>query len=164
MTRKRSSSDLANSQDAKEAWFVTEIRVRYAETDQMGVAYYANYLVWFEVGRVEYCRHRGLRYRDFERSFGSYLAVAESYCRYHAPASYDDLLLIQTRLESLRRRMMTFQYEIRKQEDGLLIAEGRTVHVLLDKSGRPKSFPPEFSLRFQPLQSSQPGWPESAAT
>jgi acyl-CoA thioester hydrolase len=80
------------------SWNDAEIRVRYAETDQMGVVYYANYLVWFEVGRSEYCRRRGVDYRRLEKESQYFLAVAEVECRFHAPARYDDLLLIRTRI------------------------------------------------------------------
>ena len=128
------------------AWYSTEVRVRYAETDQMGVVYYSNYLVWFEVGRSEYCRQHGLAYRDFEDNAQAYLAVAEAQCRYHAPARYDDLLVIRTRVDSLRKRTIGFEYEICHKESGALVARGRTLHVLLDRNGRPKSFPISFGL------------------
>jgi acyl-CoA thioester hydrolase len=129
-------------------WISTEIRVRYAETDQMGVVYYSNYLVWFEVGRAEFCRQRGLAYRDFEQKAQAYLAVAEAQCRYHAPARYDEVLTIRTRIVSFRKRTISFQYEICKKDTGALIANGQTLHVLLDKNGRPKSFPDDYSHYF----------------
>jgi acyl-CoA thioester hydrolase len=99
-----------------EDWMLYEIRVRYAETDQMGVAYYSNYLVWFEVGRAELCRQKGLAYRDFEKKADAYLAVAEAHCRYRAPALYDDVLVIKTRVQALRKRTIVFEYEIRKKD------------------------------------------------
>jgi acyl-CoA thioester hydrolase len=125
-------------------WCSTEIRVRYAETDQMGVVYYSNYLVWFEIGRTEFCRQRGLPYKDFEREFQSYLAVAEAQCRYLTPARYDDVLIIRARVDSCRKRTIGFQYEIVNKESSLLVANGRTLHVLLDENGRPSSFPANF--------------------
>lgn len=134
-------SSLSSSQE----WIDTEVRVRYAETDQMGVAYYSNYLVWFEVGRGEYCRQRGFVYRDFEKENDAHLAVAEAHCRYHSPARYDDLLIIRTRVEEFRKRTVRFEYEIRKKEDEDLIAKGWTLHVVLDKKGKMKSFPPQYT-------------------
>jgi acyl-CoA thioester hydrolase len=125
-------------------WSQTEIRVRYADTDQMGVVYYANYLVWFEVGRTEYCRQRGADYRGLEKESQHFLAVAEVECRYHAPARYDDLILLRTRIERLKKRTVSFLYEVLEKERGTLLASGRSVHVLVDRQGRPVSFPPLF--------------------
>ena len=142
------SSGSADSSTAPPEWASTEVRVRYAETDQMGMVYYSNYLVWFEVGRAEYCRQHGLVYRDLEHQAQIYLAVAEVQCRYHAPARYDDVLIIRTRVESFRKRLIIFQYEIVKRESEAVIADGKTVHVVLDKNGRPKTFPAEYAHYF----------------
>ena len=125
-------------------WVDTELRVRYAETDQMTVAYYSNYLVWFEVGRGEFCRQRGFVYRDFEKEEDAHLAVAEAHCRYHTSARYDDLLMIRTRVGEFRKRTVRFEYQIRKKEDEVLIATGWTLHVVLDKTGKMKSFRLEY--------------------
>ena len=125
------------------------LRVRYAETDQMGMAYYANYLVWFEVGRAEYCRHRGLAYRDLERQHGIYLPVAEAYCRYITPARYDEEILVRTRLSQLRTRALTFHYQILRAADETLLAEGRTVHIVLNAAGRPRTLPSEVAKALQ---------------
>ena len=122
----------------------TEIRVRYAETDQMGLVYYANYLIWFEVGRAEFCRQKGFVYRDFEHDTGAFLAVAEAQCRYHNPARYDDLLTIETQVSEFRKRTVRFQYELIRKESQLLVATGMTLHVVLDRQGRPKSFPTPY--------------------
>jgi len=138
------SSGLDESPWLPSDWCSTEIRVRYAETDQMGVVYYSNYLVWFEVGRTEFCRRRSLPYKDFEREFQAYLAVAEAQCRYLTPARYDDVLIIRTRVDSFRKRTISFQYEIVNKESGLVVASGRTLHVLLDENGRPRSFSAHF--------------------
>ncbi len=100
-------------------WHETLLRVRYAETDKMGVVYHANYLIWFEIGRTEYCRERGITYRDMEESGDAFLVVAESYCRYKAPAFYDDELIVRTHLTELRRRSMRFGYEIVRATDAL---------------------------------------------
>ena len=144
VARTNMSSVLDESPWSPSDWCSTEIRVRYAETDQMGVVYYSNYLVWFEVGRTEFCRQRSLPYRDFEREFQAYLAVAEAQCRYLTPARYDDVLIIRTRVDSFRKRTISFQYEIVNKESGLVVASGRTLHVLLDENGRPRSFPADF--------------------
>ena len=132
-----------------DSWISTEIRVRYAETDQMGMVYYANYLVWFEVGRAEFCRQRGFAYRDFERENDAYLAVAEAQCRYCTPARYDDLLLIRTRVEEFRKRTVRFGYEIVRKDPATVLATGNTLHVVLDSHGRPKSFPAAYRGYFQ---------------
>jgi acyl-CoA thioester hydrolase len=120
------------------------IRVRYAETDQMGVVYHSHYLIWFEVGRTEFCRQRGFAYRDMEREDGLCIIVAEVRCRYHAPARYDDEIEILTRLVSMRRRVITFRYEVRRAADSELLAEGETVHVITDLSGRPRALPEKY--------------------
>lgn len=121
------------------------LRVRYAETDKMGVVYHANYLIWFEIGRTEYCRARGFSYRDMEESENAFLVVAESYCRYKAPAYYDDVLIVRTHITELRRRSLRFGYEIVREADGVVIAEGETGHVVTDGNGRVRSFPPGFA-------------------
>jgi acyl-CoA thioester hydrolase len=90
-------------EDAFSVWHETLLRVRYSETDKMGIVYYANYLVWFEIGRTEYCRARGFSYRDMEENDDAFLVVAESYCRYKAPAYYDDELVVRTHITELRR-------------------------------------------------------------
>src|SRR6266550_4265621 len=127
-------------------WHEAQLRVRYSETDKMGIVYYANYLVWFEIGRTEYCRARGFSYRDMEASDG-FLVVAESYCRYKAPAYYDDELLIRTHITELRRRSLRFGYEIVRVSDGQVIAEGETGHVVTDGDGRVRSFPEGYAQR-----------------
>jgi len=111
----------------------------------MGLVYYANYLVWFEVGRAEFCRQRGFAYRDFEQENDAYLAVAEARCRYHTPARYDDLLLIRTRVENFRKRTSVLATRC-SQEPQTILATGSTLHVVLDSQGRPKSFPRRIVL------------------
>ena len=122
-----------------------EIRVRYAETDQMGVAYYANYLVWFEVGRSEFCRKRGFRYADLE-ALGYKLVVTDVHCRYRNSARYDETVTIRTRLKGINRRMITFGYQILRKEKEEVIAEGETRHICLDSNGKTKSLPEEFLI------------------
>jgi acyl-CoA thioester hydrolase len=126
-------------------WHDAYLRVRYAETDKMGVVYHANYLIWFEIGRTEFCRARGFSYRDMEENENSFLVVAESYCRYKAPAYYDDELIVRTRVTELRRRSLRFGYEILRASDGTVIAEGETGHVVTDANGRVRSLPTGFA-------------------
>jgi acyl-CoA thioester hydrolase len=128
-------------------WHETLLRVRYSETDKMGIVYYANYLVWFEIGRGEYCRARGFSYRDMEENDDAFLVVAESYCRYKAPAYYDDELLIRTHITELRRRSLRFGYEVVRVSDDQIIAEGETGHVVTDSTGRVRSFPEGYTQR-----------------
>ena len=126
-------------------WHEALLRVRYAETDKMGVVYHANYLIWFEIGRTEFCRARGFSYRDMEESENAFLVVVESYCRYKAPAYYDDVLIVRTHITELRRRSLRFGYEIVREADGAVIAEGETGHVVTDSSGRVRTFPQGFA-------------------
>lgn len=122
----------------------TTIRVRYAETDQMGVVYYGNYYTWFEVGRVELCRQLGFEYKQMEMEDDSFLVVAESRCRYKRPARFDDLLTIRTRVTAAQRRTVRFGYEITHQGTGETIATGETVHVICDRLGQTKSLPEKY--------------------
>jgi acyl-CoA thioester hydrolase len=125
--------------------FVCEsrFRVRYAETDQMGMVYYANYLVWMEIGRTDFCRQCGFVYRDLEREEQAFLTVAEANCRYLAPARYDDEILVETELTRVGSRVLEFTYRVKC--GSALLAEGRTVHVVIGKDGRPRSMPSKYS-------------------
>ncbi|MDR3586147.1 MAG: thioesterase family protein [Desulfosporosinus sp.] len=112
----------------------TSFRVRYSETDQMGIVYHANYLVWFEVGRSELFRELNLPYTQFEKQ-GLGLAVIEASCRYRKPARYDDELVIITEIDHMSARGASFSYRVYREE--ILLAEGKTVHVFVNKDGRP---------------------------
>jgi acyl-CoA thioester hydrolase len=120
-----------------------DIRVRYAETDQMGVAYYANYLVWFEVGRSEFCRKRGFRYVDLE-ALGYKLVVTDVHCRYRNSARYDEPVIVRTKLKGVNKRMITFGYQILRKDQEEVIAEGETRHICVDSNGKTKSLPENF--------------------
>jgi acyl-CoA thioester hydrolase len=118
-----------------------QIRVRYAETDGMGVVYYGNYLTWFEVGRADLLRQLGESYRKIEETEKIHLPVIEAHCRYHKPARYDDLVDIVTRLSRPSRAQVRFDYELSRAEDGALLASGTTLHVAVGRDGRPCRLP-----------------------
>lgn len=118
----------------------TIVRVRYAETDKMGVAYYANYLVWFEVARADLLRSFGWSYREMEDT-GTVLPVIEAHCEYVRPARYDDELEITTTGRVLSPVRMEFNYEIRRDGGTTIVASGRTVHAAVDPAGKPKRLP-----------------------
>ena len=120
-----------------------EVRVRYAETDKMGVAYYANYLVWFEVGRAELCRMKGFCYAELE-VLGYILVVTDVHCHYRGSAKYDEVLIVRTRLKEINKRMITFFYQILKKGSDEPLAEGETRHLSLGPNGKPKSLPEKF--------------------
>jgi len=121
--------------------YEAQIRVRYQETDNMGVVYYANYLVWFEVARTEYLRFHGLAYKDLEAR-GYYLMVAAVSCRYRAPARYDDIVRIQTWVSELKNSSMQFDYKLFIGDR--LVATGDSLHVCTNRSGRPVRIPDEI--------------------
>ena len=127
----------------------TTIRVRYAETDQMGIVYYGNYFTWFEVGRVEFCRQMGLVYKQMEIEDDCLLVVAEANCRYKQPARFDDLLVVRTIVKQSQKRMLRFAYEIIRQPSSDVIATGETLHVFCDRQGKPKSLPEKYRKYFQ---------------
>jgi acyl-CoA thioester hydrolase len=124
------------------------VRVRYAETDQMGIVYYANYLVWFEIGRVELLRSLGLAYSQLEKEHECILPVVEASCRYRSPARYDDEILIETRPALVRGSVIKFAYRILRKayegEEPTLLAEGETVHVVCDDLLNKKPLPAHY--------------------
>lgn len=115
------------------------MRVRYAESDQMGVAYYSNYFIWFEVARSELMRQHGIPYSEWERS-GLFLPVSECYCKYVTPAHYDETLEIRCWIAEVRTRAVRFEYEILRE--GSVLAKGHTVHVCTDRNAKPSTMPP----------------------
>jgi acyl-CoA thioester hydrolase len=129
----------------------TTIRVRYAETDQMGVVYYGNYFTWFEIGRVELCRQLGFEYKRMESEDDSFIVVADAHCRYKQPARFDDILTVRTKVTESQRRTVRFGYEILNQASGSVIATGDTLHVICDHLGRPKSLPEKYRKYFPKL-------------
>jgi acyl-CoA thioester hydrolase len=126
----------------------TRFRVRYAETDQMGVVYYANYLVWMEIGRAEYCRAAGIRYKDMESMDGIRLAVVEAHCRYLQPARYDQEIAVETSVARANRRMVEFQYNIRDAASAHELATGSTKHIFLGPDMKPVKLPEKYHAFF----------------
>jgi acyl-CoA thioester hydrolase len=127
----------------EDAGIELDLRVRYAETDRMGVVYYANYFVWFEMGRAEYCRRLGFAYLDLEE-LGYRLVVAEAHCIYHNPARYDDVVTVLTSLRKRARRLITFGYRVVRKGSTETLVEGETTHLCLDAAGKIKSIPEPF--------------------
>jgi acyl-CoA thioester hydrolase len=127
----------------------TRIRVRYAETDQMGVVYHANHFIWFEVGRVELLRQFGFNYKDMEREDDCFIAVVDARCRYRAPVHYDDEVVVRTFLKHVREKIIRFGYELRKVEAGELLAEGETTHIVADSNMKPRVLPEKYMKVFR---------------
>jgi len=127
----------------------TKLRVRYAETDQMGVVYHSNHLIWFEVGRVEFMRQMGFSYRDMERDDGLFIAVAEAKCRYRAPVYYDEEVVVRTRLKAVRKSIIVFRYELARADTGALLAEGETTHVVTNSDMKVASLPKKYLSVFR---------------
>ncbi len=132
-----------------EVWHETEIRVRYAETDQMGIVHHANFLVWFETGRSDLCRAKGFSYKEMEEQNGTLMVVAEAYCRYKSPAFYEDIVTIRTKVTEIRSRSLSFFYEVFRASDDTLLAEGETLHVVTDKHKNVRRIPEIYFTRLQ---------------
>ena len=124
------------------------LRVRYAETDQMGVVYHANHFIWFEVGRVELLRQLGFSYRDMEQNDGCFIAVVDARCRYKAPARYDDEIMVRTHLKNVRDSLVHFGYELVRVGDGMLLAEGETTHIVTDSEMKVRAIPEKYRKAF----------------
>jgi acyl-CoA thioester hydrolase len=122
-------------------WHKTEVRVRYAETDRMGIVHHSNYLVWFELARSEFCRARGFSYLEMEEKDDALLVVAEARCRYKSPSFYEDLLTVRIRIGEVRSRSIQFLYEITRESDGTTIAEGETLHIVTDSQKKVRTLP-----------------------
>ena len=126
----------------------TVVRVRYAETDQMGVVYHSNYLIWFEVGRVELLRQLGFSYRKMEEEDQCFIAVVEARCRFKSPAHYDDEICVRTSLKHVRNSFIQFGYEAVRVSDGQLLAEGETMHIVTDASMTKRALPEKYREAF----------------
>jgi acyl-CoA thioester hydrolase len=124
--------------------YETSLRVRYAETDQMGVVYHSNYIIWFEVGRVEMFRQLGFTYSEMEQQDGIHVVVVEARCRFKAPARYDELISVRTRLLNVRDSLLHFGYEIVRPTGETLLAEGETVHLVVDAEFKRMPLPEKY--------------------
>ena len=127
----------------------SRLRVRYAETDQMGVVYHANHFIWFEIGRVELMRQLGFTYRDMERQHGCFIPVVDARCRYKAPARYDDEIIVRTHLKKVRESVIHFGYQLVRAGDGEVLAEGETTHMVIDAQMKTAPLPPAFLKGFR---------------
>jgi acyl-CoA thioester hydrolase len=127
----------------------TRVRVRYAETDQMGVVYHANHFIWFEVGRVELFRQLGFSYKQMEREDGCFIAVAEAQCRYKAPVHYDDEVVVRTFVKHVREKVIRFGYELYRADNAGLLAEGETTHIVADREMKPRAMPGKYLEAFR---------------
>jgi len=127
----------------------SRLRVRYAETDQMGVVYHSNHFIWFEIGRVELMRQLGFSYRDMEQNDGCFIAVVDARCRYKAPAHYDDEVIVRTHLKNVRESVVHFGYELVRADDGTLLAEGETTHIVTDAQMNATPLPEKYMRVFR---------------
>ena len=127
----------------------TRVRVRYAETDQMGVVYHSNYFIWFEIGRVELIRQLGFAYRDMEQGDGLFIAVVDARCRYKAPARYDDEVIVRTHLKNVRESVVHFGYELVRANDDALLAEAETTHIVTDAQMKTTPLPEKYLKAFR---------------
>jgi acyl-CoA thioester hydrolase len=127
----------------------TTIRVRYAETDQMGVVYHSNFIIWFEVGRVELLRQMGFSYKEMEQQDNCHIAVVDVRCRYKAPARYDEQIVVRTELKNLRDSLLHFGYTVTRAADGTVLAEGETTHIVVDSNFEKRALPEKYRAAFE---------------
>lgn len=139
-----------NGVEALEEELETSIRVRYQETDRMGVVYYANYLTWFEIGRTEYFRELGFPYSSLEKE-GIFLPVVKSYCEYKSPAYYDDLIKLKTSVKKFTPVKLIFWYNVYRKSPRKLLATGETVHAFVDEEGKPVNMKKKKNALFDGL-------------
>jgi acyl-CoA thioester hydrolase len=149
MDRQMSEQTASRSVNMKHVVNETRIRVRYAETDQMGVVYHSNHFIWFEVGRVELLRQLGFSYKEMEREDGCFIAVADARCRYKAPVFYDDEVVVRTWLKNVREKLIHFGYEMSRVGSGELLAEGETTHIVADAQMKPRALPEKYMKVFR---------------
>ena len=126
-----------------------KLRVRYAETDRMGVVYHSNFVIWFEVGRVELMRQLGFRYRDMEEQDNCHIPVADLHVRYKEPAYYDDEIVIRTQLSDVHRSLLRFRYQVFRAGEEMLLAEGETTHLVVDDKLKRRSLPEKYLAAFR---------------
>jgi len=127
------------------------LRVRYAETDKMGVVYHSNFFIWMEIGRVELMRELGFDYKQMEIEDDCHLPVVDARCRYKSPAYYDEEIVVRTELRNLRGSLMHFGYEIMRSSDGAILAEGETTHIVVNAEMEKRQLPDRYRAAFQAL-------------
>ena len=126
----------------------TKLRVRYAETDKMGVVYHSNFVIWFEVGRVELLRQLGFQYSEMEQHDDCHIPVVDLRVRYKSPALYDDEIVLRTEIKNARSSLLHFTYEVFRESDRTLLATGETTHIIVDKKLKRRSLPEKYMLAF----------------
>jgi acyl-CoA thioester hydrolase len=127
----------------------TTLRVRYAETDRMGVVYHSNFVIWFEVGRVELLRQLGFQYSEMEQHDNCHIPVVDLRVRYKAPAQYDDEIVIRTEIKNVRASLLHFTYQVFRQSDRTLLATGETMHIIVDEKFERRPLPEKYLKAFQ---------------
>ena len=130
----------------------TRLRVRYAETDRMGVVYHSNFAVWFEVGRVELLRQLGFQYSDMEAQDNCHIPVVDLRVRYKAPAQYDDEIVVRTQIKNVRSSLLHFSYEVFREADRTLLATGETMHIIVDSKLERTTLPEKYMQAFNGLK------------
>ncbi len=154
---------LYNERMVMNEWYETEIRVRYAETDKMGIVHHANYLIWFELGRSEFCRARGFSYLEMEEKDNALMVVAESYCRYKSPAFYEDVLTIRTKIAEIKSRKIQFVYEVFRASDQMLLAVGETLHLVTDENKKVRTLPESYKAKLLTEVADEHSFPDNQA-
>ena len=130
----------------------TKLRVRYAETDKMGVVYHSNFVIWFEVGRVELLRQLGFQYKEMETEDNCHIPVVDLRVRYKSPAQYDDEIVVRTELKRVRSSLLHFSYEIFREADRTLLATGETMHIIVDNKLERTALPEKYMQAFNRLE------------
>ncbi len=143
------ASETSTSVNVSRAVNETRLRVRYAETDQMGVVYHANHFIWFEVGRVEFLRQLGFSYKTMETEDDCFIVVVDARCRYKAPVHYDDEVQVRTWLKQVREKVIHFGYELRNAQTGQVLAEGETTHIVVNAKVKPRKLPERYLTVFR---------------
>jgi acyl-CoA thioester hydrolase len=133
-------------------WGETRLRVRYAETDKMGVVYHSNFVIWFEVGRVELLRQLGFQYSDMEKDDNCHIPVVDLRVRYKAPAQYDDEIVVRTQIKNVRSSLLHFSYEVFREADSTLLATGETMHIIVDSKLERTTLPEKYLQAFNGLK------------
>jgi acyl-CoA thioester hydrolase len=144
--------DLKTKDLKTKIWGETKLRVRYAETDKMGVVYHSNFVIWFEVGRVELLRQLGFQYSDMESEDDCHIPVVDLRVRYKAPAQYDDEIVVRTQIKNVRSSLLHFSYEIFREGDRMLLATGETMHIIVNRKLQRTALPEKYMRAFNELK------------